>query len=336
VTGSLLVLGGTSFVGRAVVEAALAAGTAVTTLNRGISGTDVPGASALHADRDDAASLSVLSGRTFDAVIDVHGMTARQVSATAGRLADATPVYTLVSSVSVYAEKAFTGPGPVDESAAVTPADPDDTSLPDMARYGEQKRGAELAALRALGPQRTLIVRPGVILGPHENVHRVPYWLGRVAEGGEVLAPGHPDRSFEAVDVRDLAEWSVRSSLAVQPTTGVFNAVNPPGRDTWGDWLSLCAEVTGSDATFTWVDDRRLLAVGVAPWSGLPMWLPEDAAAVDSASITAAGFTFRPLRDTVAACWEWLRASGDSLPRPGYRPPPISRARERALLRGLR
>ncbi|MET0741720.1 MAG: NAD-dependent epimerase/dehydratase family protein [Candidatus Nanopelagicales bacterium] len=322
----VLVLGGTSFVGRAMADAALAAGHGVTLLNRGVTAPDRPDVETLHADRDAPTTLSVLDGRMWDAVIDVSGRSASQVSATADRLVEAVPHYLYISTVGVHSGWPE---GAVDEDSPLVEADPDDPSLPDMERYSEQKRGGELAALRVIGADRMLVVRPGLILGPYENVGRVPYWLGRVAAGGGVLAPGTPDREFAYVDVRDLARWSI--AAAERRLTGAFIALAPPGRDTWQDWLVACRDATGSEASFTWVDDDWLVAQGVEPWSGLPMWLPGGARPVSSERIHAEGFTDRSIDETVRDSWEWLRDI-DYVPERRYRPHGIDRAREAELL----
>lgn len=328
-----LVLGGSAFVGRAVVSRALAEGHRVTTLNRG-SRSDVPGVSPLRADRNDAAAVAaVLAGRQFDAVIDVSGLAPAQVRATCAALAGATPHYTYVSTVSTYSSAAYDVPSGhvIGEDAPTDSVDPDDPGAPDMAVYGPQKRAGEAVVTREFGPDHSLIARPGLILGPYENVHRVPYWLGRVAAGGSMIAPGRPSRPFQFVDVDDLAGWLVRASLA--RTSGTFNAVNPPGRDTWQDWLDACCQVTGSTARPTWVDDAVLLGMGVPTAWGLPMWFGSDLPLMSDQRIRAAGFQARPLHATVRAAWEWLR--NEPNPHGGYRPAPISRDRELRLLAAL-
>lgn len=328
----LLVLGGTSFVGRAVVAAAQDRGLDVTTVNRGASNPDMPGVRALRADRYDPAQVrSVLGDERFEAVIDVSALAPVQVRATAGIVQSSH--YTLVSTVSTYADNAYElAPGELITEASPTVAgSPDDEAIADMATYGIQKRGCELAALRAFGAEGTLIARPGLILGPHENVHRVPYWLGRIAAGGDVIAPGRPGRSFQFVDVTDLARWLVSGSL--DRLTGTYNAVNPPGRDTWQDWLGACADVTDSTARLHWIDDTTLVGEGVEVGFGLPMWFATDLPDFSDDRIRATGFTSRPLMDTVRESWEWLRGADD--PRGGYRPQPMTRAQEERILAAL-
>ena len=269
----VLVLGGTSFVGRAVVRAAQAHGHEVATLNRGMTGVDVPGVLALRADRDDAAGMSrVLAGCLFDAAVDVSARAPRHVRIAVGALRGAVDRYGLVSSMSVYRGDVFDGSGLIHEDAPTVVGDPDDESAPALSRYAEQKRGCELAALRGFDDGAVTIVRPSFILGPYENMGRIPYWLGRAAAGGVMIGPGSPDRSFPFVDVDDLAIWLVDRTLS--GAGGVYNAANSPSRDTWGDWLTAVVAATGGVAQVRWIDDGTLLAAGVAPNFGLPMWIP--------------------------------------------------------------
>jgi 2'-hydroxyisoflavone reductase len=188
----LLVIGGTAFLGRAAVEAALARGDSVTTFNRGRSGPDLPGVETLRGDRTVAADLRVLRGREFDAVLDTSGFVPRVVGMSAQLLARATETYAFVSSVSVYAEWPAK---PVDEAAAIFDCAPD--AGPDDGDYGALKAGSERAVSVAFG-ERMLLLRPGLILGPHENVGRLPAWLSRIARGGRVLAPGDPGTRMQS------------------------------------------------------------------------------------------------------------------------------------------
>lgn len=326
---SLLVLGGTSFVGRAVVSAAQSSGHRVATLNRGRSAADAEGVLALRADRDDAGQMArALSGHEFDAAIDVSARAPRQVRIAAETLGDSVAHYGVVSSVSVYRGDTW-GSGTIDEDTPTVAGDPDDDSAPALERYAEQKRGGELAALRVFGADRLLIARPTFVLGPHENMGRVPYWLGRAAAGGVMIGPGTPHRAFPYVDVDDLAAWLV--AAVASGRSGVFNAANAPTRDTWADWLAACQAATGVSTDIRWIDDGTLLDRGVVPHFGLPLWIPGGLADLDTGASAAAGFTGRPLSDTVAAAWSWMR-SGPDLSAPTGRPRPISRATELEIL----
>jgi 2'-hydroxyisoflavone reductase len=211
-----LVLGGTAFVGRGVVEAALARGWQVTTFNRGQTGQDVPGNEAVRGDRYDSRAVAALARRgPWDAAVDCSGYVPRNVLGVAGALAPQIGRYVFVSTVSAYADWPSE---PLSEASALLPCPPD--AGPDYGtdtedgptRYGYQKSGSEAAALQALGAGRVVILRPGVILGPREYVGRLPWWLRRVAADGKVIAPGTPDRAIQPIDARDVADFAVSAA----------------------------------------------------------------------------------------------------------------------------
>lgn len=310
----LLVLGGSVFLGRALVDAAVLAGHDVTTFNRGLSGSDHPAAAAIRGDRTDPADLRRLAEvEPWDVVVDTSPQVPRDVLAAARALAGVGR-YLLVSSVSA-------NPGwPAERvGAASATFECAADAGPDDGHYGELKAGCERAVVEVLG-ERAVVVRPGVILGPHENVGRLPWWLLRMARGGDVLAPGSPTAPLAAVDVRDLADLLVAAAARPDVPAGPLVAAGPVGRDSVGDWLELCRSVAGPAARLVWVDDGFLTEHGVEPWGELPLWLPpgpETAHAfdVDSSSSAAWGLTYRPLAGTVADTWAWLRGE------PGYAVP---------------
>jgi len=300
----LLVLGGTVFLGRHLVDAALARGHGVTLFNRGQHDPDLfPDVERLRGDRGD--NLDVLRGRRWDAVVDTCGYVPRVVRASAEFLADAVSHYTFVSSLSVYA--ATRQPG-TDEAAPVSRLQDETIEEITGETYGPLKALCEQAAERAI-PGRVLNVRPGLIVGPHDPTDRFTYWPARVARGGDVLAPGRPDRQIQFIDVRDLAEWMIRA--VEQNLTGVYNADGPDDHLSMGTLLETSKAVSGSNAHFVWVEDQFLIDSGVQPWSEVPLWIPEsdpDAAgffAFDCRKAIAAGLTFRPLEETVRATLEW-------------------------------
>lgn len=323
----ILIIGGTVFLGRALVEAAHAAGHTVTLFNRGKTNptlfTDVE---QIHGDR--ATDLDRLAGRTWDAVIDTSGYIPRIVRLSARALGQAAPHYTFISTISVYRD--LSQPG-ADENAALSElADPTVEKV-DGETYGPLKVLCEQAVTEEL-PDRSLIIRPGLIVGPHDPTDRFSYWPHRVAQGGEVLAPGAPDDHVQYIDVRDLAEWTVR--MVEQAATGIYNATGAPGMVTFGELLSVCQLVSGSDATFTWVPEEFLLAQGVQPWSGLPLWVPagdpayRGFAAVSVDLALGAGLTFRSVGETVTDTLAWLATRpADHDWRAG-----LDRTRERELL----
>jgi 2'-hydroxyisoflavone reductase len=302
----LLVLGGTIFLGRHVVAAALARGHAVTLLNRGRHGGGLfPQVERLAGDRD--GDLSALAGRAFDALIDCSGYTPAQVERSAAALGERAGHVVFVSTISAYA--GFE-PGKVyDESAPLASG---------HEGYGALKARAE-EALQAAWPERAAIVRPGLIVGPHDPTGRFTYWPRRVARGGEVLAPGRPWRPVQFIDARDLADWCV--ALAETRTAGTFNAVGP--RLPMRELLETCRDVAASDARFTWIPDEALLALDVAPWTGLPLWLPESDPSfggmllADLARARAAGLRTRDARSSVADTLAWMPdAHDDAAARP--------------------
>ena len=293
---NLLILGGTVFLGRHVVDAALARGHAVTLLNRGRHGAGLfPQLERLVGDRD--TDMSALRGRRFDAVIDCSGYTSADVRRAVEALADGAAHYLFVSSISVCARFA---PGRVfDETGPLAAGDEG---------YGAQKARAEEALARAL-PGRYAIVRPGLIVGPHDPTGRFTYWPVRVARGGEVLAPGSPGDPLQWIDVRDLADWLV--TLAEHGTAGTFNAIGPPSPARWGDVLAACVAAAGAThPQLTWVPSTWLEQNGMGGEDAFPIWVAptgkfEGFHRWRNDRAKAAGLTFRPIADTVKAILDW-------------------------------
>ncbi len=322
----LLVLGGTHHVGRAVVQTALARGDDVTTLTRGVSGPSASGALARRGDRTDPAVLrAALGDAEWDAVIDTWSGAPAVVSDSAMLLADRAGHYGYVSSRSVYR---WPIPAGLDESAPVVDGDPADPGNDD---YAAAKRGGELAAVAAFG-DRALLARAGLILGPYEIVGRMPWWLSRIERGGDVLAPGPPDRPLQFIDCRDLAAWML--SAADRGIGGAFNAVSQPGHATMAELLGAAVSVTGSSARLVWTDPEVIEAAGIEAWTELPIWVPPtgEAAGLHDGNVTAAyaaGLTCRPVAETIAATWQWIQAEGYPPARPGTGLDP---AKEREVL----
>lgn len=300
----LLVLGGTKFLGRAAVEAAFERGHEVTLFNRGQTNPELfSEAEKLRGDRD--GDLTALEGRAWDAVIDPSGFVPRVVRASAELLRGSVGHYVFVSSISVYREPYRAG---FDESAPVFEEEPESEQVEE--HYSELKAACERVLAEVL-PGSHASVRAGLIVGPYDPTGRFTYWPLRVALGGDVLAPGSPDRLVQCVDVRDLGRWLVE--LAETQTAGTFNAVRPA--EPFGELLDVCREVSASDATFVWVDEPFLREQGVAPWSDLPLWLADDEAAflqADGSSAAAAGLRLREIDETVATRWRGRRRRGSS------------------------
>lgn len=310
----VLVLGGTWFLGSAVVREALGRGWGVTTFNRGRSGGDVDGVEAVRGDRtvaDDVRRLAAAG--PWDAVVDTSGYVPAEVLGSARDLAPVAGRYVFVSTVSVYEG------WPVEllsEDSAVLVCPPDagpgfgaDDPRGYPTQYGFQKAGAEQAVVEVFGVERTTVLRPGVILGPGEYVGRLPWWLRRVRAGGRVLAPGKPGQPIQPVDVRDVAAFAL--DCVSTGTSGAFNVTAPPGHATFGAMLEACEAVSGGHPEFEWVPDDFLAGQGVRQWTELPLWRTYAGTwRVDGSRARAAGFACRPLRDTVADTWAWMTAGG--------------------------
>ncbi|MFF4291198.1 NAD-dependent epimerase/dehydratase family protein [Streptomyces sp. NPDC001633] len=328
----LLMLGGTEFVGRAVTEAALARGWQVTVFHRGRHAAP-EGAAVLHGERGEEAGpegLAALRAGEWDAVVDTWSGAPSAVRDAARLLAGRVGRYAYVSSRSVYAYPAAYG---LDEDGPLVAGSADATDAED---YAAAKRGGELAALEAFG-ERALLVRAGLILGPYENIGRLPWWLGRIARGGPVLAPGPREMALQYIDVRDLAEWTLDALEA--GLGGAYNLVSEVGHATMGEFLESCVKVTGSDAELRWTAPEDVLAAGVEPWTELPVWLApgelRDAMyGADVSRALATGLRCRPVAETVADTWAWLRSIGGVAPQRPDRPVVgLAEAKEAAALR---
>jgi nucleoside-diphosphate-sugar epimerase len=296
----LLVLGGTKFLGRGIVDAALGRGHEVTLFNRGVTDPDAyPEVELLRGDRD--GNLAALERRSFDAVIDPSGYLPRVVRASAELLRGAVGHYVFVSSISAYD---FPLPPWYSESAPVSAALADADAVTGET-YGPLKVGCE-QVVRDVFPGAHTNVRAGLIVGPHDPTGRFTYWPLRIARGGEVLAPGDPSRLVQFVDVRDLGDWLVRAAEA--RLVGDFNATGPQTALSMGELLESCVAACGSEAQLVWIPDDFLVERGAGTWMELPLWLVgEDVSFLqaDVSKAVAAGLRFRPLPETVSATLEW-------------------------------
>jgi 2'-hydroxyisoflavone reductase len=291
----VLVLGGTRFLGRALVDAALEQGHEPTLFNRGQTLPDLfPDVEKLRGDR--SADLSPLEGRHWDAVLDVAAYMPADVRRSTEAVRGNVGRYVFVSSISVYADQSV----PPVEGADVAELAPGQETDDDPELYGARKAACERIVEEAFG-DAAFVVRPGLIVGPHDPTGRFTYWPHRVARGGEVLAPGSPDDRVQFIDVRDLADWIVEATA--EGVGGTYNATGEPMP--LGELLEECRVASGSDATFTWVGSERLLAEEVGPWLELPLWLPlAEYAGIQRASVERArvsGLSYRPLAETISA-----------------------------------
>ncbi|MPQ98417.1 NAD-dependent epimerase/dehydratase family protein [Modestobacter sp. I12A-02628] len=324
-TSRLLVLGGTHFLGVHVVEAALARGHEVATFSRGVSGAPPPGARALHGDRDDPAALpAALDGWTPDLVVDTSAQT-RAAADNAAAVLGGVSGYAFTSSLNAYRTWP---PGPVPDEQSPTWDTPDD-------EYGPVKAHAERVLAAAL-PGRFLTARAGLVVGPHDRLYRLGWWLDRIAAGGRVVVPDALDQPIALVDARDLAGWLVQA--AERGLAGPVNATGPAGMTTLGGLLDTCRTVTGSDAEWVPVPEDDLLAAGVQEWVHLPLWLRAETARtawdVGTARARELGLPSRPLGDTVADTWAWQRSAPRPTPPAGRPLPGLPADLEARLLAG--
>ncbi|MFF1697170.1 NAD-dependent epimerase/dehydratase family protein [Streptomyces sp. NPDC058257] len=314
----LLMLGGTEFVGRAVVEAALARDWEVTLLHRGRHEAPA-GAVSLLGDRTAEGGLDALAAfdGDWDLVVDTWSGAPSAVRDAARLLAGRAGRYAYVSSVSVYEWPIAAGS---DESHLLVGGDPD----ADAVAYAEDKRGGELAAVAEFGAQRTVLARAGLILGPHENIGRLPWWLNRVARGGPVLAPGPRELGLQYIDARDLAEWVLDAALV--GLHGPYNIVSPIAHTTMGELLEACVAVAGAaDTELRWTEPSVIAEHDIGPWTELPVWAPpgemhDSMHRTSTKMAEATGLRARPVAETVADTWAWLRSIGGRAPQRPDRP----------------
>ena len=313
----LLVLGGTRFLGRHLVDAALARGDDVTIFTRGRLPVPWRGCvTALVGDRDPrvAPGLAALEGGTWDAAIDCSGYVPRVVEAGARMLAARVSRYVFVSSMSVYAKT--DRPGMDERTPVAQLADPGTEQV--MEHYGALKAACE-AVLEPVFATRATQVRPGLIVGPYDGTDRFGYWVARFvhprllgARAARAAVPAPPARAVQFVDARDLAAWTL--DLAARDVGGTFNACSPAWQWRMRHLVDALVAASPSPPTPAWIDDDRLVAHGVAPWVGLPLWLPPgepDSAGfmtMDCSRARDAGLSIRPLAQTISDTADWLAA----------------------------
>ena len=300
----VLILGGSGFVGRCVADEAVRRGFDVTVFNRGRREAPA-GVTVLTGDRQ--GDLTALAGGSWDAVVDTWSASGEAVERTARLLSGRAGHYTYVSSRSVY-----TGAQPrmAEDAPLVEPAKPG---------YAGDKRRGELGAAVFDGP--VLLARAGLILGPYEDVGRLPWWLNRLARGGPTLAPGPRDLPLQYVDARDLASFVLDGT----GLDGAFDVVSKPGHTTMGEFLDIANEVTGGRAELRWTAPEVIEAAGIEPWSQLPVYLPpgdlhDFLHGGDTSKAYANGLVCRPVRATVEDTWQWLRGLPAGAPQRADRP----------------
>ena len=324
---TLLILGGTAFLGPQIVEAAQARGHVLTLFNRGKTNPGLfPDVEKLHGDRD--GDLKSLVGRKWDAVVDTSGFVPRLVTMSASLLAPNVKQYVFISTISVFAEGLK--PGTAEDGPLATM--PDESNEEVAKYYGALKALSEKAADKAMSG-RAWIVRPGLIVGPGDKTDRFTYWPVRIAKGGEVLAPGDGADPVQYVDVRDLAAFIVRG--VERDLTGTYNATGPAAKLTMKKMLEGIKKGTGGDAKFTWVSTEFLESQKVAPWSDLPVWVPsqngeEGFTQISCTKAIKAGLTFRPVASTAKDTLAWYKTLPED--RRGKLGAGISADKEKELL----
>jgi 2'-hydroxyisoflavone reductase len=299
----ILILGGTKFLGRHLVDAAMAAGHEVTLFNRGKTNpTLFPNIETIIGDR--TQDIEKLSGHEWDAVIDVAGYVPRIVRLSAQSLERAVKRYVFISSISVYAGFQKVG---INESDPIGKLEDESVEEITGETYGPLKALCEKTVEEIYG-DRALIIRPGLIVGPNDPTDRFTYWPMRVKRGGDIVTPDKPQTPIQIIDVRDLSEFTIK--LIEKNASGIYNATGPDHELSLGEMLDASKRVSGSVATFQWASAEFLKEHEVAPWSDMPVWIPdseEDAgfSRVDVSKAIHAGLKFRPLEDTIRDTIAW-------------------------------
>jgi 2'-hydroxyisoflavone reductase len=325
---NILLIGGTRFVGRHLVEAALERGHQVTLFHRGKTNPGLfPQVETILGDR--ATDLNNLASRHWEAVIDACGYLPRLVRLSAQALKESVGQYVFISTVSVYADYDDIG---IDEEYTLATMEDETVEEITETTYGPLKVLCE-KVVQEMYPDNTLILRPGLVVGPYDHTDRFTYWPVRVARGGDVLAPAGPDEPAQFIYARDLAGFAIQ--CIEENTTGVFNLVGPEQPSSFGALLETCKQVSGSDANFIWAPTEFITDHNIAPWSELPVWIPQSEgrgfSRVSNARARAAGLKFKPTEEIVRETLEWARTRpADYELRAGLKP-----EREAELLKKL-
>lgn len=327
----VLIIGGTRFAGRHLVDALVAGGNNVTLFNRGISDPS-PREDVAHVHGDRSTGLAALGAGRWDAVVDMCGFTPAAVATAAGFFADRTKRYVFVSSVSVYDFDKTNGPGEDAPVLELPPGAGRDEMTPET--YGALKALCENAVRDRFG-ERAAIVRPGLIAGPFDQTDRFTYWPLRIAAGGDVLAPVSSAEPIQYIDARDLAAFI--ALLCKAQTGGTYNAVTSPQTLTFGDLFDACFAATHAQARVTYAGADFLQAHDVSPWSDMPLWIPasDSARALTSTSNARAldaGLRTRPIPETVRDTLQWAQTCGKAL---GSLNAGLTPEREREVLAAL-
>lgn len=316
----LLIIGGTKFLGRHLVDAASRRGHNITLFHRGLTNPGIFSKTSAQTKIEEVLGdrssdlASQLKDRKFDAVIDTCGYKPDDILAATQALSDSVDSYIFISSISVYETKLGR---PINEASPLVPQ----PVPPEEDNYATLKALCESTLISEL-PDTHLIIRPGLIVGPFDPSDRFTYWVRRIRQGGKTLAPGDPERAIQYIDVRDLAEWTIL--LTEENQKGVFSAVGPVNSDndkkaplSMGTMLDTMVKLLNADCQLVWASDESLQKCAVSPWLEMPLWLPADSDSSQMMSISTsksqlAGLKTRDLADTVLATNEWDLRRGDS------------------------
>jgi 2'-hydroxyisoflavone reductase len=295
----ILILGGTSFVGRSIAEAAIGAGHDVAFANRGKTNASLfPNNRHIAFDRDGDAS--VLEDVDVDIAIDTCGYTPDSVERSARALAARIRTYVFVSSIDAYDLREL-HPSETTPSKTLEPGASTSERLPEL--YGPHKVRCEQLLVEVLGEKRVLVVRAGLMVGPHDYTDRFTYWPVRIARGGDILVPVGRDMPVQLIDVRDVAAWTI--GAVGRNVHGVFGVTGAPGAIAFGDVIDACAGHAAMPLRLHWASDEFLVEHEVEPWVGLPLWLPPDPDYAGLRNVRtdrawANGLRCRPLASTVS------------------------------------
>ncbi|MGV3265345.1 SDR family oxidoreductase [Cytobacillus pseudoceanisediminis] len=335
----VLILGGTRFLGKAMVEEGLKRGYEITLFNRGNYKEAFSEVEQLIGDRD--GDVSQLENRKWDVVVDTCGFAPHQINKVAAVLGNSIEHYTYISSISVYkdwiplniAEEYHLQSMPPDRLKNVL-KDVEEGKISPYEHYGTLKVLCEAEAEK-YWPGRVLHIRAGQLVGPFDYTDRLPYWVQRVAEGGNIVVPGRPDRPIQLIDVKDIATWAF--DMMKKRKAGTFNVTGPDYELTMEELLNTCKAITNSDGQFVWVDEQFLLDHQIQPWTEMPLWIPESfplegetqpwKMCISVKKALDSGLSFSPLEETIHDVYQWEKARQDSKLKTG-----ISREKEQELL----
>ncbi|MGM0776132.1 MAG: SDR family oxidoreductase [Bacillota bacterium] len=331
----ILILGGTRFLGKALAEEGLKRGHDITLFNRGNNKEAFSEVEQLVGDRD--GDVSQLKNRKWDAVMDTCGFAPHQINKIAAVLGDSIEHYTYISSISVYKdwiplnlkEDYHLQSMPQDRLKDV-----EEGRISPYEYYGALKVLCEAEAEKHW-PGRVLHIRAGQLVGPFDYTDRLPYWVQRVSEGGNIVVPGRPERPIQLIDVMDIAAWGF--NMAENSKTGTYNITGPDYELTMEELLNTCKSVTNSKAKFVWADEQFVLDHQIQPWTEMPLWIPEHFPldgevkpwhmCISVKKAIENGLSFRPLEDTIHDVYQWEKGRQDSGRKAG-----ISREKEQELL----